>query len=189
MFFFMLSLGPSSPLGDSDLPYVQCANMMVARVMLLLLLLKFLNCTFVLEQPSGSLFLSCSNWKLSLSILKCAILLKVYFATQRLWTHPRAALVQSVWKLYSTNTSMGAYNNWCQKPTLLTSNRHWWFEWFKLVSADAKVCVCESLVFSLRQTSDSRCWVFFMYKKFTSLCRENVKQQVKHSNIMIFILA
>ena len=142
MFFFMLSLGPSSPLGDSDLPYVQCANMMVARVMLLLLLLKFLNCTFVLEQPSGSLFLSCSNWKLSLSILKCAILLKVYFATQRLWTHPRAVLVQSVWKLYSTNFSMGAYNNWCQKPTLLTSNRHWWFEWFKLVSADAKVCVC-----------------------------------------------
>ena len=61
MFFFMLSLGPSSPLGDSNLPYVQCANMMVARVMLLLLLLKFLNCTFVLEQPSGSLFLSCSN--------------------------------------------------------------------------------------------------------------------------------
>ena len=69
----ILNLGPDCPLGNDELPYVQCANKMVARVMMLLLVLKFLNCTFVLEQPSGSLCLSCSNSMLILSVFKLAI--------------------------------------------------------------------------------------------------------------------
>ncbi|CAE7735606.1 RHM1, partial [Symbiodinium pilosum] len=47
---------PELPLGREDLPYIDQANSIAARVCLLLLLLTVRKCYWLLEQPSSSMF-------------------------------------------------------------------------------------------------------------------------------------